>query len=95
MTETVAVRTEPRSLLLAGRPTTSGESLPVVFPYDGSEVARVWLADEAMVEQALASAAAAESEIAALPPYRRAEILIAAAELVRSREDELARQMTL
>ena len=93
MTET-AVRTEPRSLLLAGRPTTGAESAPVIFPYDGSEVARVWLADEAMVEQALASAASAEAEVAALPPFRRAEILIAAAALVRSREDELARQMT-
>ena len=94
MTDT-AVRAEPRSLLLAGKPASSGESLPVVFPYDGSEAARVWLADETMVEQALASAAAAEPEVAALPPFRRAEILIAAAQLVRSREDELARQMTL
>ena len=33
MTETVAVRAEPRSLLLAGNPTTSGEALAVVFPY--------------------------------------------------------------
>jgi acyl-CoA reductase-like NAD-dependent aldehyde dehydrogenase len=90
-----AVRAEPRSLLLAGKPVASGESMSVHFPYDGSEAGRVWLADEAMVEQALASAAAAEAEVAALPPYRRAEILIAAAALVRSREDELARQMTL
>jgi acyl-CoA reductase-like NAD-dependent aldehyde dehydrogenase len=94
MTET-AVRTEPRSLLLVGKPASSGESASVVFPYDGSEAARVWLADDAMVEQALASASAAEPEIAAVPPFRRAEILIAAAGLVRSREDELARQMTL
>ena len=95
MTETVAIGAQPRSLLIAGRATTSGESMPVVFPYDGSEAARVWLADDAMVEQALASAAAAEAEVAALPPYRRAEILIAAAEIVRTREDVLARQMTL
>jgi acyl-CoA reductase-like NAD-dependent aldehyde dehydrogenase len=95
MTETAAVATEPRPFLLAGRPTTSDESMPVVFPYDGSEAARVWLADDAVVEQALASAVAAEAEVAALPPYRRAEILIRAAELVRSRENELARQMTL
>jgi len=39
MTETV-VATETRPLLLAGIPTTTGESLPVVFPYDGSEIAR-------------------------------------------------------
>jgi acyl-CoA reductase-like NAD-dependent aldehyde dehydrogenase len=95
MSDTVAVGTEPRALLLAGSPTTSEESLGVVFPYDGSEAGRVWLADEAMIGRALSSAAAAEPEVAAVPPYRRAEILIRAAELVRSREDELARQMTL
>ncbi|HZR93346.1 MAG TPA: aldehyde dehydrogenase family protein [Gaiellaceae bacterium] len=87
--------TEPRPLLVAGRPTAGGESAPVVFPYDSSEAARVWLADEALVEQALARAAEAEAEVAALPPYRRAEILLAAAEIVRGRVDELARQMTL
>jgi glyceraldehyde-3-phosphate dehydrogenase (NADP+) len=43
----------------------------------------------------LASAADAEREAAALPPFRRAEILITAAEAVRAREGELARQMTL
>ena len=81
MTETSVAATQTRPLLLAGSPTTGTETLPVVFPYDGSEVARVWLADEAMVEQALASAAAGEAEIAALPPFRRAEILIAAVSL--------------
>lgn len=90
-----AVRIDPRRVLLAGVPTTSSESAPVVFPYDGSEVARVWLADEAMVEEAVAAAAAAERDVAALPPFQRAEILISAAELVRSRTAELARQMTL
>src|SRR5438105_3142007 len=94
MTDT-AVRAEPRPLLLAGNLVSSEESLPVVFPYDGSEAGRVCLADEAMVEHALESAAAAEPEVAAVAPYRRAEILIAAAALVRAREDELARQMTL
>jgi acyl-CoA reductase-like NAD-dependent aldehyde dehydrogenase len=93
MTET-AVRTQIRPLLLAGRPVASEESAGVVFPYDGSEVARVSLADEPTIERALASAAAAEREAAAVPPFRRAEVLIRAAELVRSREAELARQMT-
>ena len=40
MTETITgVAIEPRPLLLAGVPTTTSESVPVVFPYDGSEVA--------------------------------------------------------
>jgi acyl-CoA reductase-like NAD-dependent aldehyde dehydrogenase len=90
-----AVATEPRSLLLAGTPQAGSERMPVLFPYDGSEVASVWLAGEAIVERALAAAEVAEAEMAAVPPFRRAEILGAAAEIVRSREEELARQMTL
>ena len=95
MTQTADVATQTRPLLLAGAPVTTEETAPVVFPYDGSVTARVSLADEAMVDEALRSAAAAEREAAEVPPFRRAEILIRAAELVRSRESELARQMTL
>jgi acyl-CoA reductase-like NAD-dependent aldehyde dehydrogenase len=90
-----AVRAEPRPLLVAGVPATGAESAPVVFPYDGAERSRVWLADESTIERALAGAHEAEPEVAALPPFQRAEILIAAAEIVRSRELELARQMSL
>jgi acyl-CoA reductase-like NAD-dependent aldehyde dehydrogenase len=89
------VTTEARPLLIAGVPTEGRETAAVVFPYDGSEVARVWLAGEELLEAALAAAAAAEQEIASIPPFRRAEILGRAAELVREQEDELARQMTL
>jgi acyl-CoA reductase-like NAD-dependent aldehyde dehydrogenase len=71
-------------MLLAGVATEGAESLPVIFPYDGSEIARVWLADERQLDEALRSAAAAEREIAAIPPFRRAEVLNAAAEIVRS-----------
>jgi acyl-CoA reductase-like NAD-dependent aldehyde dehydrogenase len=96
MTGTIEeLTTEARPLLLAGAPTEGSETAPVLFPYDGSEIARVWLAGEELLERALAAAASAEPEIAAIPPFRRAEILAAAAELVRGREDELARQMTL
>ncbi len=87
--------TEAQPLLLAGVPTEGSEMAAVVFPYDGSEVAQVWLAGEELLEQAVAAAAEAEQEIASIPPFRRAEILARAAELVRGREDELARQMTL
>ncbi len=96
MTETVdAVRADPQPMLLAGQPMEGSEGLPVTFPFDGSEVGSVWLADEGQLEQALASAAAAEPEIAAIPPFRRAEVLNTAADLVLEREDELAHQMTL
>ena len=96
MTETLTgVGAQPRPLLVGGVPEGSAESAPVVFPFDGSVVASVAKADEATVERALAGAAAAEPEVAALPPFRRAEILATAAALVRSHEEELAHQMTL
>src|SRR5947209_1862627 len=96
MTGTIEeLTTEARPLLLAGAPTQGSETAPVLCPYDGSEIARVWLAGEELLEGALAAAASAEPEIAAIPPFRRGEVLARAAELVRSREDELARQMTL
>ena len=45
--------------------------------------------------EALRSAAAAEAEVAALPPFRRAEILIARPSSSARARTELARQMTL
>lgn len=88
-------RTSARPLLLAGIPTEGAEHIPVLFPYDGREVGNVWLAGDDQVEAVLAGAEAAEAEIAALPPFRRAEILFAAARLVLEREAALAEQMTL
>lgn len=87
--------TEPRPLLVAGLPIASTERQPVVYPHDGSEIGSVWLATDEIVERALAAAAAAETEVGAMPPYRRAEILKRAATLVTERGPELARQMTL
>ena len=85
----------PRAFLIQGVETTGEESQAVIFPYDGSEVARVWLASAADVERALAGAAAAEPLVAAISPHRRAEILIRAGAIVRDRAEELAAQMTL
>ena len=87
--------TEPRPLLVAGVATDGSDRQPVVYPHDGSEIGSVWLASDEIVERALAAATAAEPEVAALPPYRRAEILKRAAALVTERGPELSRQMTL
>src|SRR6186997_2676268 len=71
-----------RPLILAGDRLLTGQELVVTFPYDGREVGRVALGDEAVVERALAAADAARAELAALPPFRRAEILNRAADIV-------------
>jgi acyl-CoA reductase-like NAD-dependent aldehyde dehydrogenase len=84
-----------RSLLLGGMLTETGNALDVVFPYDGRLVARVASADWETCDRALESATRARRGMAELPPFERAEILLRAADLVRGRAEELARQMTL
>lgn len=91
----VEIATEPRPLLIGGVEVEGTESVSVVFPYDGTAFAQVSLADGEQLERALVSAVAAEAEIAAMPPFTRAEVLRAAAALVLGRKEELARQMTL
>jgi glyceraldehyde-3-phosphate dehydrogenase (NADP+) len=92
---TAPASTSVRPFLLAGEPVETGEVLPVLFPYDGAEVAAVHLADEEAVERALATATDARLAVAAVPPFERAEVLLRAAAGVGERREELARQMTL
>ena len=78
-------------LMIAGR-TAAGESAaPVRFPWDGSTAAMVAQAGPADVEAALAAAAGALDETAALPRARRGAILADLADRVEGRADELAR----
>jgi acyl-CoA reductase-like NAD-dependent aldehyde dehydrogenase len=87
--------TVPRPFLLAGEPTAGSAAVDVVFPYDGSVVASVALADEDAAERALVAATDAREAIAAMAPFERADVLLAAAERVGEQGEELARQMTL
>jgi acyl-CoA reductase-like NAD-dependent aldehyde dehydrogenase len=68
----------------------SGQYQDVVSPYSGETIARVEQADAAAVEAGLAQAADAKIAMAALPPYRRAEILTDLATQMGHRREELA-----
>ena len=92
---TTAVEATTRPYLLAGELVDDGDSLPVSFPYDGSAIAAVRLADKPAVERALVSATAARPIVAAIPPFERAQVLAHASEIVLERVEELARQITL
>jgi len=81
--------------LIGGEFRTSGELLEVRSPYDNSLVANTFLAPEKDIEEAIQLAQAAFAELAALPTYRRAEILRKMAAGVESRQEELARMMAL
>ncbi len=67
---------------------TTTESLVVSSPFDGHEVARVPVCGPAHVDQAVAAAKAAMAN--PLPPWKRAEILDAAALALARHRDELA-----
>jgi glyceraldehyde-3-phosphate dehydrogenase (NADP+) len=76
---------------LGGRAERSGRALDVVNPYDGSVIARTWLAGAAEFERATAAASAAAPAMRALAAYERAAILSSASAAIKARRDELAR----
>jgi len=77
--------------LLYADPTTSGDSLEVVAPYDQTPIATLDTADGAAVERALATAYALHRDRdRLLPPARRIEILNRAADLLAERAEDLA-----
>ncbi len=78
-------------ILVGGRWHRDGERVEVVSGFTGELLGTTYLADSAQVEQALTAASEAASEFAALPTYRRAEILARAATELRHRQEELTR----
>lgn len=77
-------------LYVGGRPESPNQDLAVLDKYDGTEVARVPLADEAIIDRAIAEAEAAAPAMAALPAYERQRILLHCVERFEQRSEELA-----
>ncbi len=80
----------PRPFLIGGEWRTSPRSADVAFPYDGSTVARVALADAPALDDAVRAARAGAAEMARLPSHARSVILARMAALVEARADALA-----
>ena len=72
-----------------------GAVIDVIFPATGEVIARVHEATPAIIERALASAARAQREWAAVKPVERARILRRAADLIRERNQALSELETL
>lgn len=85
----------PRPFLIGGEWRTSLRSADVAFPYDGSTVVRVALADAAALEDAVRTARAGAAEMARLPSHARSAILARMAALVEARADALAQTIVL
>ncbi|NOY25108.1 MAG: aldehyde dehydrogenase family protein [Oligoflexia bacterium] len=83
-----------RRSLVCGRSDNTGVGrYSAVDPWSGKPQLEVVLSGDAVVEQALETAHQARASTAALPPYRRAEILDALAEAVAAHGDEFVRAM--
>ena len=84
-----------RPFLIGGERCTSPRSAAVTFPYDGSIVGRVALADAAEIEDAVRTAQAGAAEMAALPSHARSSVLARMAALVEADADAFAQTIVL
>ena len=78
-------------LLIDGQWLDGGPSLEVKNKYDGKTVGTLPTARKEDVDAAIAAAERAEDVMADLPAFKRAEILLRAAALIRERADDLAK----
>lgn len=92
-----AMQTEVRTwgYLVGGEFRSQGKPLEVHSPFDNSLVGTTFWTSEADIEQAVEQAQAAQPEVAALPTYRRAEILRSMSEQVAARREEFTRMLAL
>jgi len=72
-------------------PNQSGETLSVYNPATGEQIYTVEVADESVIEAALQSAGNGFTVWSAMPAVERGRILLKAVQLLRDRNDELAR----
>ena len=82
-------------MLIAGDWTGGAGSIPVLNPYDGSEVDTVPRASNADIDRAIAFAVEGAKKVKALSGYERYHLLMRAAALMLERLEDLARTITL
>lgn len=82
-------------LYIGGEWRQAGDDLPVVNPADEQEIGRLPRADTADLDDALTAAEDGFRVWSRTSPRERAEVMVAAARLLRDRIDEIARSITL
>jgi len=81
---------ETYKLYLAGSFVETNDKIKIANSYSGQGIAEVSLASETELEQAIEAAQKVEKVMAALPSYKRYEILTAIAGLMKSEKNRLA-----
>ena len=82
-------------MLIAGDWSAGAGEIPVLNPYDNSEVDTVPSASSADIDRAIAYAVEGAKKVKAIPGYERAQLLMRAAGLMDERLEDLARTITL
>ena len=82
-------------MLIAGDWSAGAGEIPVLNPYDNSEVDTVPSASSADIDRAIAYAVEGAKKVKAIPGYERAQLLMRAAGLMEERLEDLARTITL
>ena len=80
---------------IGGQWVDKSRNVPVINPYDGSEIDTVPRGDAGDVDAAVTSAVAGASVMASTPAYERYTILRKAADMLTERQEEHARIITL
>lgn len=78
---------------LANEPVFANQDLEVTDKYTGEVATRVALADEAVVEQAIAASAAADHAMRRMPAYARQDVLMHCVSRFTERHEELAQAL--
>ena len=82
-------------MYVAGQWVDKDRKVPVINPYDGSEIDSVPRGDATDVDAAIASAVRGAAIMANMPSYERYAILKKAADIIAERHEEFARTITL
>ena len=90
-----AVQVREWGYFVGGEFHASGEPLEVHSPFDNALVAQTFWTPERDIEEAIGQAQAAFRQVAALPTYRRAEILRKMSAGVEARREELVAMLAL
>lgn len=88
------IAAKPRPFWVAGRPESSGQTLDVHHPYDGTDVATVSMPEAEHVERAIAAAAGVAKEFRATPSHVRAAALDHVSRTLAERSEEIAETIT-
>jgi succinate-semialdehyde dehydrogenase/glutarate-semialdehyde dehydrogenase len=82
-------------LFIGGKWRKTAQTLPIINPADESVIGSLAVAEQADLDDALEAAEAGFKIWSRTAPSRRAEIILTAARLMRERQEEIARSITL